>query len=184
MSWASGVAELVDASDTKCRSQRGVGSFPAARITIVASTFPGIMLNKPRQKFENVADVVRARMRCIRKTDTRPELAVRRTVHKLGYRYRLHRKDLPGTPDLAFPSLRKVILVHGCFWHQHRECQSGTIPQVRQAYWLPKLARNQARDYNTITSLTDEGWITLVVWECETKNLSALETKIVRFLSP
>ena len=124
------------------------------------------MSNKRRQKFENVPDVVRARMRCIRKTDTRPELAVRRTVHNLGYRYRLHRKDLPGTPNLVFPSLRKVILVHGCFWHQHRGCQSATIPRVRQAYWLQTLARNQARDYNTINSLTNKGGNTLVVWEC------------------
>ena len=136
-----------------------------------------------KQRFDNVPDIVRARMARIGKANTLPELVVRRTAHKLGYRFRLHRKDLPGTPDLVFPALRKVILVHGCFWHQHRGCRSATIPQVRQAYWLPKLARNKVRDNNTIKTLEIGGWKTLVIWECETRDLLRLEAKLARFLS-
>src|ERR1700678_1691410 len=85
-------------------------------------------------------------MRAIRSKDMRPELAVRALAHKMGYRFRLHRKDLPGKPDLVFPSRRKVIFVHGCFWHQHPTCPEGRIPQSRREYWEPKLVRNQQRD--------------------------------------
>ena len=115
---------------------------------------------------------MRARMARIRKKDTSPELVVRRMAHRLGYRFRLHRKELPGTPDLVFPSLRQVILVHGSFWHQHKGCVSATIPRVRQAYWLPKLARNQQRDDDILNSLRNHGWKTLVVWGCGTKMLA------------
>lgn len=118
----------------------------------------------------------------IRAKDTVPELAVRRMAHRLGYRFRLHRQDLPGTPDLVFPSLHKVILVHGCFWHQHNGCKSATTPQVRQAYWLPKLARNKQRDKSVRRSLRRCGWNTLVIWECETKNVCNLEVKLTKFL--
>src|ERR1700674_2516424 len=96
--------------------------------------------------FKNVSSVVQRRMSRIRKTDTKPELTVRRLAYRLGYRYRLHRRDLPGTPDVVFPSLKKVVLVHGCFWHQH-DCLLGKKqPAKRREYWLPKLARNQQRD--------------------------------------
>jgi DNA mismatch endonuclease Vsr len=141
------------------------------------------MPNKYQQKFDDVPDIVRARMARIRKADTLPELVVRRVTHRLGYRFRLHRRDLPGTPDLVFPALRKVIQVNGCFWHQHTGCPSATIPQVRQAYWLPKLARNRARDYDTMKSLARGGWKTLVIWECETGDLRKLEAKLAKFLS-
>ena len=108
-----------------------------------------------------------AHMRRIRKTDTRPELAVRRAAHRLGYRFRLHRPDLPGTPDLVFPRLRKVILVHGCFWHQHPGCRFARQPKSRLDYWLPKLERNRTRDAEAQAALRKLGWDVLVVWECQ-----------------
>ena len=122
------------------------------------------------------------RMRGIRKTDTKPEMVVRRLTHGLGYRYRLHRRDLPGTPDLVFPGLRKVIFVHGCFWHQH-DCHLGRKqPNVNQHYWLPKLARNVERDSMARIRLQKKGWRVLVIWECETRAPQHLPDVITRFL--
>src|ERR1700728_3053068 len=118
-----------------------------------------------------------ALMARVRSKDSKPELVVRKLAHRLGYRFRLHRKDLPGTPDLIFPRLRKVILVHRCFWHQHKGCRSATIPQIRQAYWLRKLARNKQRDLETLRSLSNSGWSTLVVWGCEIQDARKLEVK-------
>lgn len=132
--------------------------------------------------FENVPDVVRRRMRRIRKKNTMPELTVRRLAHRLGFRFRLHRRDLPGTPDLVFPSRRKVILVHGCFWHQH-ECDLGRKqPNTRAEYWRPKLARNVARDAATQAQLVAKGWSVLVVWECETRDQATLAARLATFL--
>src|SRR5690348_8796358 len=121
-------------------------------------------------------------MRRIRSKNTVPEMAVRRLVHGMGYRYRLHRKDIPGKPDLALPSRRKVIFVHGCFWHQHPECREGRPPRSNAAYWLPKFARNQGRDKAALEQLAALGWQALVVWECETKNVHALIQKVRVFL--
>jgi DNA mismatch endonuclease (patch repair protein) len=109
-------------------------------------------------------------MRRIRKTDTKPELVVRKLVHKMGFRFRLHRHDLPGTPDLVFVTRRKVIFVHGCFWHQHICHLGGRQPSSNRAYWLPKLARNVERDNITRRALKRLGWQVMVIWECETKN--------------
>jgi DNA mismatch endonuclease (patch repair protein) len=122
------------------------------------------------------------RMQRIRKTDTRPEMVVRRIAHRMGYRHRLHRRDLPGTPDLVFPGLRKVILVHGCFWHRH-DCPLGAKqPSANPEYWLPKLARNAERDRQNRAKLASMGWDVLVVWECETRSLTDLPSLIDRFL--
>src|ERR1035441_7586556 len=99
-----------------------------------------------------------ANMRAIRSKDMRPELAVRSLVHKLGYRYRLHKRDLPGKPDLVFASRRKVIFVHGCFWHSHKGCKAAHVPKSNLAYWGPKLQRNQTRDLKNINTLTADGW--------------------------
>jgi DNA mismatch endonuclease (patch repair protein) len=124
------------------------------------------------------------RMRRIRKADTKPEMVVRRIAHSLGFRYRLHRRDLPGTPDLVFPTLRKIIFVHGCFWHQH-ECRLGAKqPSANPNYWLPKLARNAERDRQNRTSLVALGWDVLVIWECETRSPACLPALIERFLRP
>jgi DNA mismatch endonuclease (patch repair protein) len=136
----------------------------------------------PISQFENVAPVVRRRMSRIRKKDTKPELVVRRIAHRLGYRYRLHRRDLPGTPDLTFPLRRKVVLVHGCFWHQH-DCQLGAKqPRVRPEYWLPKLQRNKERDARNLELLRSAGWSTLVLWECQLSEPSALARRLRNFL--
>lgn len=121
-------------------------------------------------------------MRRIRSKDTVPEMAVRRLVHGMGYRYRLHRRDIPGKPDLAFPSRRKVIFIHGCFWHQHPGCREGRPPRSNSAYWLPKLARNQGRDKAALEQLAASGWQALVVWECETKDVHGLIEKVKVFL--
>jgi DNA mismatch endonuclease, patch repair protein len=135
-----------------------------------------------RSSFPGVPAGIRARMSRIRKRDTAPELVVRRSVHRLGYRFRLHRNDLPGTPDLVFPRLRKVIFVHGCFWHQH-SCRLGCkVPQTRQDYWLPKLERNVARDREAAAALVAAGWQILIIWECEIGNLGVLEERLRSFL--
>ena len=118
----------------------------------------------------------------IRAQDTGPELAVRRLIHGLGYRYRLHTKDLPGTPDLVFPIRKKVIFVHGCFWHGH-SCRAGmNRPSSNTEYWNRKLARNKARDLKNGAALRQMGWDTLVIWECELSNVEQLTHKIVDFL--
>ena len=117
----------------------------------------------------------------IRSKNTKPEMIVRRMVHGMGFRYRLHRKDLPGKPDLVFGPSRKVIFVHGCFWHQH-SCQEGRIPASRRDYWVPKLKRNIERDKEAIGKLREDDWDVMVVWECETKDVDLLKCRIRDFL--
>jgi DNA mismatch endonuclease (patch repair protein) len=121
-------------------------------------------------------------MRRIKAADTSPEMLVRRMVHAMGYRYRLHRKDLPGKPDLVFGPKQKVIFVHGCFWHQHDRCAAGRVPSSNLAYWKPKLQRNKDRDQKSRTALEAEGWRVLVVWDCETKDLANLRVTLTDFL--
>ncbi len=123
-------------------------------------------------------------MRAVRSRNTSPELIVRRVLRSMGFSgYRLHRKDLPGTPDIAFMGRKKVIFIHGCFWHQH-ECQRGSrVPRTRQDYWLPKLARNKQRDAEHQAQLYTLGWGVLVLWECEIKDLDILKVRIREFLS-
>jgi len=121
-------------------------------------------------------------MRRIRSKDTKPELIVRRMLHGLGYRYRLHRRDLPGKPDLVFGARRKVIFVHGCFWHQHTECREGRAPGSNTSYWAPKLARNVERDEAARSALDGMGWSSTIVWECELSDLNALASRLRAFL--
>ncbi len=121
-------------------------------------------------------------MRSVRSKNTAPELAVRRLLHSLGYRYCLHRSDLPGKPDIVFPRRRKVILVHGCFWHQHINCKEARPPITNAAYWKMKLSRNVERDAKISAALTSGGWDVLVVWECEIKSRSDLERRLLDFL--
>ena len=120
-------------------------------------------------------------MRAIRGRDTLPEIAVRSLTHKLGYRFRLHRQDLPGRPDLVFPARHKVIFVHGCFWHSHA-CKTGLIPKSNRDFWIPKLWRNKVRDKENIDALKQLGWDALVIWQCELKDAPALRRKVTRFL--
>jgi DNA mismatch endonuclease, patch repair protein len=123
-------------------------------------------------------------MASIRSKDMKPELAVRKLAHRLGYRFRLHRKDLPGKPDLVFPRYKSVIFVHGCFWHRHGEtkCLDGRLPKSNASYWGPKLARNLERDLQHRSELERHGWRVLVIWECETKKPELTAGKIENFL--
>lgn len=122
-----------------------------------------------------------ANMRAIRSKGMLPEMAVRRLVHGLGFRFRLHQKDLPGKPDLIFSSRRKVIFVHGCFWHGHN-CRKNHDPQSNRQYWLAKLRRNRQRDKKNVASLISAGWDVLVVWECEVTDAAALTATLRAFL--
>jgi len=123
-----------------------------------------------------------ANMRRIKGRDTNPELLVRRLAHAMGYRFRLHRKELPGKPDLVFGPHRKVIFVHGCFWHQHEGCKVGRIPGSNVGYWVPKLRRNTERDAAARAALEALGWEILTIWDCETREESALRARLRSFL--
>ena len=124
------------------------------------------------------------RMSRIRSKDTKPEMIVRRLVHGMGYRYRLHRRNLPSIPDLVFPSRKKVIFVHGCFWHRHPDpgCKLARLPKSRLDFWKPKLEANRQRDLENIHKLSRQGWEVLVVWECEIDDKEQLENIIKSFL--
>jgi DNA mismatch endonuclease (patch repair protein) len=123
-------------------------------------------------------------MKANKKRDTKPELLVRKLLHSLGYRYRLHARDLPGNPDIVFRARRKVIFVHGCFWHQHQHpnCNLRTHPKSNLSYWRPKLRRNQERDIENDRKIAALGWRAAIVWECELSDPLALEKRLRRFL--
>ena len=120
-------------------------------------------------------------MRSVRRKDTAPEIVVRKCAHALGYRFRLHRKDLPGKPDLVFPGRRKAVFVHGCFWHRH-SCKRGTIPGSNRGFWEEKLNRNAERDAAALSALERQGWSALVIWECEVKKPDLAE-RLASFIS-
>ncbi len=118
----------------------------------------------------------------VRSKDSRPEMLVRRLVFALGYRYRLHARDLPGCPDLVFRGRGKVIFVHGCFWHRHQGCALARMPKSRLDFWGPKLEANKQRDTRNQRYLTREGWKVLTIWECQLNDTARLERTIRRFL--
>jgi DNA mismatch endonuclease Vsr len=120
----------------------------------------------------------------IRSKDTGPEMVVRRLLHRLGYRFRIHARDLPGKPDIVFRRRRKVIQIHGCFWHRHAGCQDCSIPGSRQEYWLPKFEASIARDEKNMAALAALGWNVLIIWACETSDLADVESRLVKFLGP
>ena len=120
-----------------------------------------------------------ARVRC---RDTQPELVIRSLLHRMGYRFRLHRNDLPGKPDIVLPGRRRIIFVHGCFWHSHEGCRRARVPKTRTEFWTKKLNTNRDRDHQMISKLADLGWATLVVWECELKDNDKLGEKLLTFL--
>jgi DNA mismatch endonuclease, patch repair protein len=128
------------------------------------------------------AAVRRRTMQAVRSANTNPELIVRRLAHKLGYRYRLHRKELPGKPDLAFVGRRKVVFVHGCFWHGHNCARGARTPMGNRDYWVAKIARNRTRDKTHTIALTALGWKSLVIWECELKELTRVRERLATFL--
>lgn len=131
---------------------------------------------------DNVSSNQRSRnMAAIRSRDTRPEIIVRSILHSLGFRFRLHQRSLPGSPDIVLRRHSAVVLVHGCFWHGH-SCARGKIPATRQDFWLPKLAGNRERDERQVKELKRLGWRVLTVWECETKDATKLSRLLVRWL--
>jgi DNA mismatch endonuclease (patch repair protein) len=124
------------------------------------------------------------RMSKVRAKDTKPELLVRRLVHGLGFRYRLHRKDLPGRPDIVLPGRRKIILVHGCFWHRHAiaTCKLARLPKSNLPFWTTKFDKNKIRDAKVLRELRGLGWSTMTIWECELSRPSALQKRVREFL--
>src|SRR5262249_49782699 len=122
------------------------------------------------------------RMGRVRSKNTKPELVVRRLAHLLGYRFRLHRTDLPGCPDLVFATRKKLIFVHGCFWHRHNGCPNTRLPKSRLGFWQPKLEANRQRDARNLRRLRTRGWSVMVIWECQVKDVAKLKRRITRFL--
>ena len=124
-------------------------------------------------------------MRRIRSKDMSPELRVRRLIHGMGYRYRLHRRNLPGHPDIIFPKMKKAIFIHGCFWHQHPDsaCRITRVPKSRLEYWVPKLNRNKQRDAEVMVLMRKIGWEVLVVWECQVADEESLKRSVVDFIA-
>lgn len=115
--------------------------------------------------------------------NTKPEIIIRSLLHRLGYRFRLHRKDLPGNPDIVLPKYKAIIFVNGCFWHHHEGCPEGKIPKSNLGYWEPKLLRNSRRDSEGISALEQSGWRVLVIWECEIrKHLEDISLRLLDFL--
>ena len=120
----------------------------------------------------------------IKGRDTVPEIAVRRIAHRLGFRFRLYRKDLPGCPDLVFPRFRAVVFVHGCFWHRHCGCRYAYLPKTRVRFWNDKFRGNVARDRRNEAALREIGWRVLVIWECETRDREHVKKQLLSYLRP
>ncbi len=118
----------------------------------------------------------------VRSKNTGPEMIVRRLVFAMGYRYRLHRRDLPGTPDIVLPGRRKIIEVRGCFWHGHDSCQYGRLPKSRDEYWRTKIDCNRVRDVENLRRLEGDGWRVLIVWQCELNDLEVLKKRLYEFI--
>lgn len=123
-----------------------------------------------------------ALMRRVRRRDTGPEMIVRRLLHLAGYRFRLQAADLPGRPDIVFRSRRKVVFVHGCFWHRHQGCRKATTPRTRREFWEAKFKENRKRDAEAVSSLEGSGWQVAIVWECQLKDVGTLKNRLVSFL--
>jgi DNA mismatch endonuclease (patch repair protein) len=121
-------------------------------------------------------------MRAVKGQNTAPEMTVRRLLHAMGFRYRLHAKELPGKPDIVFCKKKKAIFVHGCFWHGHGCIRGKRIPKTNQEYWVAKIQRNVERDQKAVSILIQENWQVLTIWECELKNNDHLEEQLKRFM--
>ena len=133
-------------------------------------------------RFDDVEPLRRRIMSAVGQRDTKPEMLVRRLLHTMNYRYRLHRKDLPGRPDIVFGSRRKAIFVHGCFWHRHPGCSKASSPKTRADFWAEKFDRNVERDQQVERRLAEMSWQSLIVWECETRTPDTLSLKLRAFL--
>lgn len=123
-------------------------------------------------------------MRAVGRKNTGPEMRVRRVAYAIGLRYRLHRRDLPGTPDLVFTKHSLCLFVHGCFWHRHSGCRKATVPKTRSEYWLPKFAANMERDARVAEYLRSDGWRVETIWECETENPLVIERRLREMIQP
>ena len=117
-------------------------------------------------------------MSAIKSKNTKPEITLRKLLHSMGYRFRLHRKDLPGSPDIVLPKYKTVIFVHGCFWHRHENCKYASIPKTRKEFWESKFKANVKRDKEIQEKIKNIGWQSVVIWECEIKNKIFLERKL------
>jgi DNA mismatch endonuclease Vsr len=137
-----------------------------------------------RPAFDDVPPARRRNLASVAGKDTAPELRVRRLLHRMGFRFRLHRRDLPGTPDIVLAGRRAIVEVRGCFWHRHPDpaCRNAVLPRVRADWWAAKLARNVERDAFNLAALRDAGWSVLVLWECEVKDEAALAARLRSFL--
>ena len=169
------------------RLARGpIGAWPPPGRHLRLPSSRSITGSMPRKPFEDVPDQRRRIMSRIRPANTKPEMAVRRCAHAMGYRFRLHRRDLPGRPDLVFPARWKIVFVHGCFWHAHPDpsCRISSKPKTRTEYWHPKLSENAARDQRNIEKLVTLGWAVLVIWECELRDMAAVASRLQAFLGP
>ena len=122
-------------------------------------------------------------MSAIKSKNTKPEIKVRKVLHSMGYRFRLHSKDLPGSPDIVLPKYKTVIFVHGCFWHRHENCKYASIPKTRQEFWNKKFKTNIERDLEIQDKIKNLDWRSVVIWECETKNMENLRDKIIDVFS-
>jgi DNA mismatch endonuclease Vsr len=140
---------------------------------------------QPRPVFDDVPPARRRNLAAVAAKNTKPELHVRRLLHRMGYRFRLHRRDLPGTPDIVLAGRRKIVEVRGCFWHRHPDpaCGNAVLPKVRADWWAEKLARNVARDERNFEALCAAGWSVLVLWECEVKDEGFLASRLRSFLT-
>ena len=121
-------------------------------------------------------------MSAIKSKNTKPEIAVRKLLHSMGYRFRLHRKDLPGSPDIVLPKYKTVIFVHGCFWHRHENCKYASTPKTRKEFWENKFKTNLKRDAEVQEKIKNIGWQSVVIWECETKKVDNLREKLIDFI--
>lgn len=119
----------------------------------------------------------------VRARDTKPEMKLRRLIHGMGFRYRLHRRDLPGKPDLVFPGRRSIIFMHGCFWHRHEGCGLARLPKSKRAFWSAKLEANKERDQKNISTLEAAGWRVLVIWECQLRDEGGVREVVKEFLT-
>ena len=150
----------------------GYSQFHTCKFILYGETLSKDKLQKSR----------RTTMQAVHSKDTKPEMAIRKHLSAMGYRYRLHRNGLPGKPDVVFIKRRKAIFVHGCFWHGHTCAAGRNLPKTNRNYWIPKLQRNQERDKRNIKLLKSAGWTVLIIWECQIKRQSFLSANIKRFL--
>ena len=136
-----------------------------------------------REVLHKVSEQRSRNMSAIKSKNTKPEIAVRKLLHTMGYRFRLHKKDLPGSPDIVLPKYKTVIFVHGCFWHRHQNCKYASNPKTRVEFWNKKFKDNIERDIKNLEKLKSLGWESKIIWECETKNIDKLREKLIHIMN-